>query len=405
MAEFYRLRGEIKRYDWGSPDLIPALLGLPPDGGPCAELWMGGHPGGPSRIELPGGPACLGEAIAGDARRYLGEETAARYGELPFLFKLLAAEKPLSIQAHPSQALAREGFDRENGEGLAPDAPGRSYRDPNHKPEAICALSPFVGMCGFREPGEIARLVGDFLGGTAAPAALREGFAPLLRALEAPPAVALREFLSALLGAPPPFREALTEFALSREGPEGGGCERGMVRAFAELHPGDPAIIAPLYLNVFRLQPGEAVFVKPGTLHAYVRGFGAELMASSDNVLRGGLTSKRVDAPELLRALDFSPQKPQIAKPPPGASFYAYPFPCEEFFLAALSGDGGATLLALDGPSILLVTEGAASINMELVRKGEAIFVPAAETGEVRLTLRGEYALYIASTGKRAGKL
>ncbi|MCL2191517.1 MAG: mannose-6-phosphate isomerase, class I [Treponema sp.] len=369
MAEFYRLDNQIKHYEWGSPDYIPGLLGIPADGRPHAELWMGGHPGAPSRARLPGG---LTQPV-----------------EVPYLFKLLAAEKPLSIQAHPSPERAREGFDRENREGLAPDAPNRNYRDPNHKPEIICALTPFTGMCGFRAPGEIAGLLAAFM----ETPPLRRGLAPLLRTLEAPDPV--RGFLAALFALSRETREAITDFVLQRKGGDPG--EWAMVRGFAGLYPGDPAIIAPLYLNVFRLQPGEAVFLKAGVLHAYVRGFGVELMANSDNVLRGGLTTKHVDVPELMKVLDFSPLKPRIIRPDPGVSYFTYPVPCREFSLAVMRGNGGLATLAPDGPSICIVTEGEACVNGEPLRKGESIFVPPAGPG---LEIRGSYTLHVASTGR-----
>jgi mannose-6-phosphate isomerase class I len=163
MTEIFKLNNSIKPYEWGSPDCIPDLLGFKGGGGPQAELWMGTHPGSPSLAVLPSGEVSLGELIAGDPPRYLGEKAAAQYGVLPFLFKLLAAEKPLSVQAHPNKAQAREGFERENRAGFAPDAPDRCYRDSNHKPEIICALTPFTGMCGFRDPVEIRRLLEAFL--------------------------------------------------------------------------------------------------------------------------------------------------------------------------------------------------------------------------------------------------
>jgi len=402
MAEFYRLHNQIRHYEWGSADAIPGLLGLEPTGGPCAELWMGSHPGAPSRVELGGGPAGLGEFIAGDPGRFLGEKTAARYGGLPFLFKLLAAEKPLSIQAHPNLQQAREGFKLENAKGLEPNAPNRNYRDSNHKPEIVCALTPFTGMCGFRKPGETAGLLAAFLGGKA-PAVLREGFAPLFRALEAgDPASALRGFLEALFAFSPALLEALTGFALSS--PEAGSRESGLVRGFAARYPNDPGIIAPLYLNVFELRPGEAVFLDAGVLHAYVRGFGVELMANSDNVLRGGLTPKHVDVPELMKVLSFAPLKPEVMKPAPGDSFFTYPAPCEEFSLTVMRGQGGPKPLAMEGPSICVVTEGEAGIGGELLRKGESIFVPPPGPGDAPPTLGGFFTLYAASTGKLSAR-
>ncbi|MCL2599907.1 MAG: mannose-6-phosphate isomerase, class I [Treponema sp.] len=405
MAEFHRLSNQIKHYDWGSTDFIPGLLGLSGDGRPYAELWMGSHAGSPSQVRLPQGPAGLGELIARDTRRYLGEMTAERYGSLPYLFKLLAAEKPLSIQVHPNLDQAREGFDRENVEGLAPDAPNRNYRDSNHKPEIVCALTPFTGMCGFRTPGETERLVAAFLGNSP-PAVLRDGFAPLLRALKATATdSALRNFLAALFGVSAEVRKALTDFILLPGGSAAGGpVEWELMRGFARQYPGDPAVIAPLYLNVFRLRAGEAVFLKAGVLHAYIHGFAVELMANSDNVLRGGLTQKHVDVPELMKVLDFTPMEPRIMKPEPGRAGFTYPVPCDEFSLTVMHGTGGQATLVPNGPSICIVTEGEACVEGEILQRGESIFVPPIGKGEKPLSLSGSYTLYIASVGAFAGK-
>jgi len=397
MTNFYKLRNQIKHYAWGSPDFIPRLMGLASNGEPYAELWMGRHADSPSLVSLPSGEMSLGEFIARDPRRYLGEKTAERYGALPFLFKLLAAEKPLSIQAHPNLAQAREGFERENKAGLAQDAPNRSYRDSNHKPEIICALTPFTGMCGFRSPDEIRRLFSLFL--DSAPASVREGFAPLLQALEIPnPTTALRNFFEILFTISQELREALTEFILSTHGAE--NCEWELMRNFARLYPGDPAVIAPLYLNVFRLEPGEAFFLKAGILHAYIHGFGVELMANSDNVLRGGLTSKHIDIPELMKVLDFNPLKPQIIKPEAPFSCFTYPAPCEEFSLTVMRGTGGSAALPLalaQSASIGIVTEGEVSVSGTVLKQGESAFFPPANSSESPLVLQGHFTLYIAS--------
>jgi mannose-6-phosphate isomerase len=408
MASLYKLHNQIKHYEWGSPDFIPRLLGMDSDGTPWAELWMGAHSASPSRVSSSdGGELGLGELIAQDTLRYLGEKTAERYGALPFLFKLLAAEKPLSIQAHPNLALAREGFDRENGAGPALDAPTRCYKDANHKPEIICALTPFTGMCGFREPEQIRQLLVAFLGpplpGEGAPSeesanVIRKGFVPLLRALELPDtASALRNFLNALFDLSPEVRKALTEYILSANGM--GDCDWELMRRFARLYPGDPAMISPLYLNVFRLEPGEAIFLRAGILHAYVHGLGVELMANSDNVLRGGLSAKHIDIPELMKALDFSPHQLQLIKPEPGISCFTYPSPCEEFSLTVMRGLGNtaATIFPRNGPSICIVTEGEVSINGTVLKQGESAFIPPAVGGEDPLVLQGRYTLYVAS--------
>jgi mannose-6-phosphate isomerase len=396
----YKLRNQVKHYEWGSPDFIPRLMGVASDGAPWAELWMGSHPGAPSRVSLSDGEMNLGEFIARDSRRYLGEETMERYGALPFLFKLLAVEKPLSIQAHPNLVQAREGFERENREGLATDAPNRNYRDSNHKPEIVCALTPCTGMCGFRAPEEIRQLLAVF-------STLREGFALLLRALEIPePASALRNFLSELFGLSCELRKMLTEFILSTSDTpsvdglplvNGGGIEWELMRNFARLYPGDPAIIAPLYLNVFHLEPGEAIFLKAGLLHAYIHGFAVELMANSDNVLRGGLSSKHIDIPELMKVLDFNPEKPQIIKPEPGLSCFTYPASCEEFSLSMIRGTkrSGPAVLDRSAPSICIVTEGEVSVGGTTLKQGESAFIPPAD--EDPLALKGDFTIYAAS--------
>ena len=397
MANLYILRNQIKHYTWGSANLIPRLLGAQGDGSLWAELWMGSHADSPSLAGLPSGDVSLRELIAGDPRRYLGEKTAQRYGELPFLFKVLAAEKPLSIQAHPNLAQACEGFERENKAQIAHNDPSRNYRDANHKPEIICALTPFTGMCGFRSPGEIARLLSVFFAASA-PAPVRENFTPLLRALEMPdPALALQTFFCTLFSLPRDARQALTDFILSAQ--DTGG-EWELMRQFARQYPGDPAIIAPLYLNIFHLEPGEAIFINAGILHAYIHGLGVELMSNSDNVLRGGLTAKHVDVSELIKVLDFTPMQPRIIKPDSGC--FTYPAPCEEFSLTVMHGEGAAKTadFARNAPAICIVTEGEVSIEAPgggaVLKQGESAFIPARGDNDP-LVLQGHFTLYAAS--------
>jgi mannose-6-phosphate isomerase len=272
----------------------------------------------------------------------LGEQVEREFGGLPFLYKLLAAGKPLSVQAHPDLEQAKQGWERENSAGISLKAPERNYKDANHKPEILCALSPFRAMCGFREPGEIKRLL-DIFSGTAHAAsthaasthaastqlagtqngapvseALAAGFARLRAALEGDSG--LRDFLTALFALDKETRLDLGKYTAAR-GPElerlypGYADEWRTAAYFARLYPGDPAVIAPLYLNLLRLTPGEAVYLPAGVLHVYIEGFGVELMANSDNVLRGGLTSKHVDIEELTRILKFVPFRPEILRP------------------------------------------------------------------------------------------
>jgi len=396
MSEFYKLKNKVKHYDWGSPVDIPRLMGIAPSGEPWAELWIGSHPGSPSMALTDAGETSLADLIAGDPRRY---------GTLPFLLKLLAAEKPLSIQAHPNLAQAREGFERENRAGLAIDSPTRNYKDANHKPEIICALTPFTGLCGFRDIDEIRKQLAVFL--ETAPPVLREGFAPLTQALSnhgpATGGTALRDFLAKLFGLSQQVREALGEYVLSLKEPSP-ICELELMQDLARLYPGDPAVIAPIYLNVFRLEPGEAVFLEAGVLHAYIHGFGVELMANSDNVLRGGLTPKHVDVPELMKVLDFKPFKPRIITP--NADCFSYPAPCDEFSLTRICGPTEISLLSIEGPSLCIVTEGELIIAIgdreTVVKRGESFFIPPFKRGEGPLWLKGNFTLFIASCGGAA---
>jgi mannose-6-phosphate isomerase len=245
---------------------------------------------------------------------------------------------------------------------------------------------------------------------------VREGFTPLLQALEIPDtATALRNFLSALFGLSPEVRQALTEHILSADDViQTAGAQTtahcslltahcSLITNFARQYPGDPAVIAPLYLNVFHLEPGEAIFLSAGVLHAYIHGFGVELMADSDNVLRGGLTPKHVDVGELMKVLEFSPYYPHIMKPSAGSSSFTYPTTCEEFSLTVLHGDGGSATkggevtFAPNGPAVCIVTDGEVSVSGGMIlKKGESAFIPA-DSGP--LSLQGKFTLYVACCG------
>ncbi|MCL2139742.1 MAG: mannose-6-phosphate isomerase, class I, partial [Treponema sp.] len=333
MAEVFKLLNKVKHYPWGSVSLIPQFLGREENTEPWAEIWMGAYPGFSSQAELAGGECGLDELIVKNPIHYLGEKAARKYGILPFLFKVLAPDKPMSIQAHPSMAQAKEGFARENAAALPLYAHNRNYKDANHKPEILCAIAhngrnlPFIGLCGFRNPQEIHSLLSAFLETDAAApyyGNLQKNFITLLQALKIPdPSSALKAFFIALFNLSPQEREILTTNALSLNTLcaiskknssllSSDGDEIQLIQNFAALYPGDPAVISPLYLNVFRLEQGEAIFLEAGILHAYCCGFGIELMANSDNILRGGLTNKYIDVPELINILDFNPYIPKI---------------------------------------------------------------------------------------------
>jgi mannose-6-phosphate isomerase len=407
MLQIFKLENQIKSYGWGSSEWIPDLLGRTnPQGEPWAELWMGVHSEGPSRVSLQGEDLLLSDLIGRDPHYYLGEGVNRTFGTLPFLYKLLAAAKPLSIQAHPSLEQAKEGWNRENRAGLALDAPNRNYKDSNHKPEVLCALSPFEAMCGFRSPGEIRRRL-EALGELCPPGPLVTALDRLNAALDK--GGGLKDFIRLLFSFPREVTGALTKVILQRAALEKAHPEFvkewRLSAYFAELYPGDPALIAPLYLNCINLNPGEAIYLPAGILHAYVHGFGVELMANSDNVLRGGLTSKHVDVDELVRILNFSPACPEIVKPPdPPAAFFNYPVPCREFSLSLREGRGPEADFFGEGPFIFMVTKGEVTIGIKnqdktgTLEKGESAFIPAG-TAVKGLSLGGTYTLYAAGVG------
>jgi mannose-6-phosphate isomerase len=376
--KLYRLKNQIKHYEWGSAKLIPQFLNVENSKGvPCAEMWMGTHSLSVSQAEVDGRLVNLTEIS----------------GELPFLLKLLAVEKPLSIQAHPNKAQAEEGFNREESRGLSVKNPTRNYRDKNHKPEIMCALSPFTLMAGFREPYGISVSLEEFL--LIAPP-LKEIFSPLLRALSSG---SLSSFFRILLGFSRIEREYLCTFVLEKDGVQGGVITQAqwkLMKDFASQYPGDPAIISPLFLNLLTLQPGQAVFIPSGVLHAYLNGFGVELMAASDNVLRGGLTPKHVDSGELMSILHFVPFVPQIITPPPAAGWFCYNTPCTDFLLSMMKGDGEEKAFGGKGPAICIVTEGELRAGNEIFKKGESFYLPEADSNCI---FNGNYSLYAASSG------
>jgi mannose-6-phosphate isomerase len=412
----YRLKNTLKNYDWGSPRWLPEFLGEKNISRiPWAELWMGVHPSGPSRVtaDPETEEMLLPDLIARNPRYFLGEETEKNFGSLPFLFKVLAAAKPLSIQAHPNAEQARQGWERENNEAVPLDAPERNYRDPNHKPEILCALSRFKALCGFRPPEKIRTLVEIF----STKSGLQSALEPLISALGDPDASqALRIFLSRLFALSPEVLVKMGAYGknqkLEEEYPEYSE-EWKLLRNLAELYPEDSGILAPLYLNLLDLVPGEAIYLPAGILHAYVYGMGVELMANSDNVLRGGLTSKYIDLKELFQVLRFSPFRPQVLRPClPGEKengaetgnrpfCFKYPVPCGEFSLSLIKG--GENVFFEKGPSILLVTEGELLIRDRdekeklRLKQGESAFVPA---GKGKLMFSGGYTLYAAGIGE-----
>ncbi|MGH0028733.1 MAG: mannose-6-phosphate isomerase, class I [Myxococcota bacterium] len=377
-TRLWRLEGVVQPYAWGSKTAIPELLGVEPTGEPQAELWLGAHPSAPSIILADGERVPLDAWIRADPVGVLGTEVAAEFdGELPFLLKVLAAEEPLSIQAHPNAEQAREGFAREERAGIPRDAPNRCYRDPHPKPELIVALTPFRALCRFRAPGDIAVRF-EALGIDALTALAK----PLRRS---PDRTGLRAFFERWMMLDAQRRCRLVEEAAASVDPAGDPAH-AMLAELARSYPGDPGVLAPLFLNLVELAPGEAMYLPAGELHAYLGGLAIEVMASSDNVLRGGLTPKHVDVPELLAVLGFDSGSPKIQWPEPvGPVEVRYATPAREFSLSVLrpSEEQAWDSPARRGLEILFCTEGVARLFASddpplVLQPGQGVLAPAA---------------------------
>lgn len=378
-------------YAWGSPTLIAALEGRTPNGTPEAEVWFGDHPGAPARVE---------DGTGRTLDRWLAEEgEAVSAGRLPYLLKLLAAAHPLSIQAHPSKRQAETGFAREDAAGIPRDATERNYRDDNHKPELIVAVSEtFRALVGLRDLDRTRRLVaalGDGAGVRELRERLRGDDAPAVLAETVPWLLSAQatEVVAGVLATIPAARS--DEF----------DAELALARWLLTEVPGDPGIVVALLMNLVTLRRGEGVFVPAGVLHAYFDGLGVELMAASDNVLRGGFTPKHMDVAELAAVLDATPGDVPIlqAAPVPGATgdVGVYPAPIADFELARVrvTSDSRAGI-APRGAAIALATRGEVLIEQgderRALRPGQALLVTPA-TQPLRISGDGE--VFLAQPG------
>jgi mannose-6-phosphate isomerase len=395
------LRCSIQRYPWGSTTAIPAILGLDPDGAPQAELWAGAHPSAPSLVD----GRSLADVIADDPVAALGEDVLQRFGpRLPFLAKILAAAEPLSIQAHPDLARARKRFAEEEGAGIAIDARERTYKDANHKPEMLVALTPFSALTGFRPPHETMALLEELDLAALAP------FAQLVA--EGPAAVVATLLGNASVGREVAARAAEGAAAqLAASGWSDGGpppVATDPVRALAwwtdriaHLHPDDPGIGVALLLNLVDLEPGEAVNLRAGNLHAYLAGTGIEVMASSDNVLRGGLTAKHIDVQELLAVLDPAAGPPPVVAPERTGRIVRWPAPDPDFAMSMV--DAGTDEVVVDaGPRVAIVVDGEVRLGVGdaggtlVAPSGSVVWVPAAD-GPLRIY--GDGRTFVATVG------
>jgi mannose-6-phosphate isomerase len=409
-----RITNTPRSYPWGSRTAIAELTGRPPGGLPEAELWLGAHPLCPSRIVEPGsagGHTTLDAWISADPGRALGPARVS--DDLPFLMKVVAADTPLSIQTHPDAAQARRGFDDEDHRRVPRTSPDRVYKDSRHKPELALAIGgPFEALVGFRAAGTTRRLVAELAevarrqhlaGGDRLTSLVRR----LAEAAGADPV--LRRLVGTFLAGDQAARELVTIVTdAAGKAPRGGAFDRELdtLAGLAAERPGDPGILVALLLNRVTLQPGEAVYLPPGTVHAYLRGTAVEVMASSDNVVRAGLTDKHVDVRELQRLATFRETTEPFLAPvrtTPGTDLFAPGLP--EFALAVVTtpdaarGVSGARL-PLSGPAIALALDGEVEVagqqGSAVLRHGESVFVTPDERA---LTISGRGRVALAGAG------
>lgn len=389
-----RIEGRAQHYAWGSPTAIPGLLGVPATDEPYAEHWWGAHESAPSLVD--GKP--LDAVIAEHPDAVLGEATAHRFdGRLPYLMKLLAADRPLSIQAHPNREEAEAGFARENAAGVAIDSPERTFRDSWPKPEVVIAITPFVGLCGFRDPVRTALLfdrlgVADELAGVIGPLTQRKGSAAL--------AEVFLDVLS-LDGDRLRLVDLVVDAAADHVDDDGelGEFARTTVM-LADAYPGDRGILAAMLLNIVTLLPGDGIFLGAGNMHAYLHGVAVEVMANSDNVLRGGLTGKHIDIDALMSVVRFVPEQPSFVRVDVvGPRTYHYATKAPEFTVWRVDPGDWPVPVPGQGPRIAIVLNGDAHVAsgtcvLDLAR-GQSALLMADESA----TVCGTGTLYVSGPG------
>ncbi|MEZ8791614.1 mannose-6-phosphate isomerase, class I [Vibrio splendidus] len=390
----YMLNNPIKNFLWGSRTAIRDYFGIDNSNFEHqAEIWMGSHPSASSSIYQAGVEVSLCDAIAHDPDYWLGKRTKERFSSLPFLMKILAAEAPLSIQVHPSKNAAGLGFAKENAQGVPLDAANRNYKDANHKPELVYALTPYLAMNGFREFDQI---VAGF--DAIELPELTTLFKPFK---QEPNPQTLAEFFSAILALEEEFKtQAINQLLNSLKKIDKNHVVYQaslLISHFYHLYPEDIGLFAPLFLNIIELQPGEAMFLYAETPHAYIHGLGVEVMANSDNVLRAGLTPKHIDVEEVVKNTQFKPIAfEDLIMQPFGGQLGQdiYPIPVEDFNFDVLNPNGIMTLQTSSLEILLCLSDQATIMtNKEsrVILKGQSVAIPAV-AGEYRILGHGSIA-------------
>ncbi|WP_241626936.1 mannose-6-phosphate isomerase, class I [Rosenbergiella epipactidis] len=388
----YKLNNYVQHYDWGSPTALTEHFGYANVARlPMAEVWMGAHSSASSRLWDQGEWKSLAAEITARPIAMLGQVTYERFHQLPFLLKLLAAEKPLSIQVHPTKLAAQQGFAREDSLGIPLNHPSRNYRDTNHKPEVIYALTPFKALNGFKSFGKIAQAFQKL-----------EWDHPAVKGfIECPTSTQLRQlFIACLQLAGEEKQQVLTRLLQSTDQQE--GVITQTIQMIAKDWPNDCGLLMPLFLNIVDLRPGEALYLAAGTPHTYLQGMGVEIMANSDNVLRAGLTTKHIDIDELVANVQFQEKKIEqlILAPLVKGNQFQYPVPAADFSLSILNLISSVELTSEGLPQILLCLKG--TLQLSSARQhlsltlGESIFIPA---NQGSYTLAGQGQIALATVG------
>ncbi|HQQ67695.1 MAG TPA: mannose-6-phosphate isomerase, class I [Candidatus Cloacimonadota bacterium] len=380
------LKASLQTYAWGSRSFIQNLLSIKqPE--IVAEMWLGAHPQAPSTID--GQP--LDALIAADPKKWRGSVPDHDKPVLSYLLKVLAAAEPLSIQVHPDLEQAARGYANENARGIALDDPKRNYKDPNHKPELILALTPFDALCGIRDYPQIAAILTNFK--------ISPFYVNAVKFCQNQDQDSFQTLFEEILAGPKP---GLSQHLLQYEGTTEYTDELNTARSLLQYYPDDPFVIAPFIMNLIHLQPSEAIFLAAGIPHAYLRGAGVEIMAASDNVLRAGLTPKHVDKAELLATVRLESYIPEIIRVPDiPNSLQTYPVPVPDFQLSIARVQGEMRLDPERRPAIILCLEGslvlqADSDALPLQRGDSAIILP----DDALHTVSGNAHFVLAQSGK-----
>ena len=372
---FLLMQNVIQNYAWGSKTSIHELFGIPnPENQTQAEIWMGAHSNGCSTVEWQATNLKLSDLIAKDKTAFLSAKTVEEFGELPYLFKVLAANQALSVQVHPSKQEAEVGYEKENKAGIPLNSPVRNYRDPNHKPELVYALTSYQAMNGFRNFADILHLFQSIKS---------ETLLPLIQKFSANQTTAgLEQFFTTLLSLSGQEKELAVHDLLSFAHQKTSDISE-LILELAQTYPGDIGLFTPLLLNVITLNPGEAMYLDARTPHAYLKGTGLEVMANSDNVLRAGLTPKHIDVIELASCTAFKEKPFDTLKLEPTVHEFGeqkYAIPVNDFKFSLYPSPNQAVVKPQSAEIIMAIDEEVVLSHQSetfVLQKGQSVFIPA----------------------------